>query len=217
MTRILPGTVPVTLVRDVDLRIGANEFVAITGPSGSGKSSLLYLLGLLDLPTTGEVLIRGRATAEMDEEERAFTRLSLLGFVFQFHFLLPEFSARDNVKLPMRALGELKDEAMEERASSLLASLGLEEHAHKRPDQLSGGQRQRVAVARALANNPPLILADEPTGSLDSKSSEQVFLILRELVDRHGKTVVAVTHDLDLAQRMDRRLQLVDGAILSDA
>jgi lipoprotein-releasing system ATP-binding protein len=217
VTRILPGTVPVTLVRDIDLRIGANEFVAITGPSGSGKSSLLYLLGLLDLPTTGEVLIRGRATAEMDEEERAFTRLSLLGFVFQFHFLLPEFSAQDNVKLPMRALGELKDEAMDERASSLLSSLGLEGHAHKRPDQLSGGQRQRVAVARALANNPPLILADEPTGSLDSKSSEQVFLILRELVDRHGKTVVAVTHDLDLAQRMDRRLQLVDGAIASDA
>jgi lipoprotein-releasing system ATP-binding protein len=217
VTRILPGTVPVTLVRDIDLRIGANEFVAITGPSGSGKSSLLYLLGLLDLPTTGEVLIRGRATAEMDEEERAFTRLSLLGFVFQFHFLLPEFSAQDNVKLPMRALGELKDEAMDERASSLLSSLGLEGHAHKRPDQLSGGQRQRVAVARALANNPPLILADEPTGSLDSKSSEQVFLILRELVDRHGKTVVAVTHDLDLAQRMDRRLQLVDGAIVADA
>jgi lipoprotein-releasing system ATP-binding protein len=114
-------------------------------------------------------------------------------------------------------LGELKDEAMDERASSLLSSLGLEGHAHKRPDQLSGGQRQRVAVARALANNPPLILADEPTGSLDSKSSEQVFLILRELVDQHGKTVVAVTHDLDLAQRMDRRLQLVDGAIVADA
>jgi len=216
VTRILAGTVPVTLVHDIDLNIGANEFVAITGPSGSGKSSLLYLLGLLDLPTEGEVLIRGRATANMDEEERAFTRLSMLGFVFQFHFLLPEFSARDNVRLPMRALGELTDDAMEERASSLLASLGLEEHAHKRPDQLSGGQRQRVAVARALANNPPLILADEPTGSLDSKSSEQVFLILRELVDRHGKTVVAVTHDLDLAQRMDRRLQLVDGGIVAD-
>jgi lipoprotein-releasing system ATP-binding protein len=216
VTRILPGTVPVTLVHDIDLSIGANEFVAITGPSGSGKSSLLYLLGLLDLPTDGEVLIHGRATAEMEEEERALTRLSLLGFVFQFHFLLPEFSARDNIKLPMRALGELADEAMEERASALLASLGLGEHAHKRPDQLSGGQRQRVAVARALANNPPLILADEPTGSLDSKSSEQVFLILRELVDRHGKTVVAVTHDLDLARRMDRRLQLVDGSIVSD-
>jgi lipoprotein-releasing system ATP-binding protein len=216
VSRILPGTVPTTLVHDIDLSIGSNEFVAITGPSGSGKSSLLYLLGLLDLPTEGEVLIRGRATAHMDEEERALTRLSTLGFVFQFHFLLPEFSARDNVMLPMRALGALSQEAMEARAGNLLASLGLEEHAHKRPDQLSGGQRQRVAVARALANNPPLILADEPTGSLDSKASEQVFQILRDLVDRDGKSVVAVTHDLDLAQRMDRRMQLVDGGIVSD-
>jgi lipoprotein-releasing system ATP-binding protein len=215
-TRILPGLVPTTLVHDIDLAIRANEFVAITGPSGSGKSSLLYLLGLLDVPTAGEVLIGGRATSAMDEEERALTRLSTIGFVFQFHFLLPEFSARDNVMLPMRALGRLSLSAMRERADTLLAALGLAEHAQKRPDQLSGGQRQRVAVARALANEPPLILADEPTGSLDSKSSEQVFAILRDLVDRHGKTVVAVTHDLDLAARMSRRIQLADGAIVSD-
>jgi lipoprotein-releasing system ATP-binding protein len=214
VTRILPGIVPVTLVHDIDLAIGAKEFVAITGPSGSGKSSLLYLLGLLDLPTSGEVLISGRATAHMDEAERASVRLATLGFVFQFHFLLPEFSALDNVALPMKALGSLTEEAMRERAAALLASLGLAEHAHKRPDQLSGGQRQRVAVARALANDPPVILADEPTGSLDSKSSEQVFLILRDLVDRNGKTVVAVTHDLGLAARMDRRIKLDDGAIV---
>ena len=118
--------------------------------------------------------------------------------------------------LPMRALGVMGDDAMRRRAASLLASLGLAEHAHKRPDQLSGGQRQRVAVARALANDPPIILADEPTGSLNSKSSEQVFQILRELVDRDKKTVVAVTHDLDLAQRMDRRIRLDDGGIVSD-
>jgi lipoprotein-releasing system ATP-binding protein len=216
VTRILGGLVPTTLVHDVDLAIRSNEFVAITGPSGSGKSSLLYLLGLLDVPTAGEVRIGGKATAAMDEEERALTRLSTIGFVFQFHFLLPEFSARDNVMLPMRALGRLTPADMHARADALLASLGLEEHANKRPDQLSGGQRQRVAVARALANEPPLILADEPTGSLDSKSSEQVFAILRELVDRHGKTVVAVTHDLTLAGRMDRRIQLADGAIVAD-
>jgi lipoprotein-releasing system ATP-binding protein len=214
VTRILPGIVPVTLVHDIDLAIGEREFVAITGPSGSGKSSLLYLLGLLDLPTSGEVMIRGRATAHMDEAERASVRLATLGFVFQFHFLLPEFSALDNVALPMQALGSLSEEAMRARAGSLLASLGLAEHAHKRPDQLSGGQRQRVAVARALANDPPVILADEPTGSLDSKSSEQVFLILRDLVDQGGKTVVAVTHDLGLAARMDRRIMLDDGAIV---
>ncbi len=217
VTRILPGIVPTTLVHDIDLAIGLNEFVAVTGPSGSGKSSLLYLLGLLDMPTEGEVLIRGKATAHMSEEERALVRLTELGFVFQFHFLLPEFSALDNITMPMRALGRLSREEMRERALFLLASLGMGEHAHKRPDQLSGGQRQRVAVARALANDPPLILADEPTGSLDSKSSEQVFLILRDLVDRHGKTVVAVTHDLGLAARMDRQIQLMDGGIVSDS
>jgi lipoprotein-releasing system ATP-binding protein len=216
VTRILAEVVPTTLVRDVDLTIGANEFVAITGPSGSGKSSLLYLLGLLDVPTAGEVRIRGKATSAMDEDERASTRLATIGFVFQFHFLLPEFSARDNVMLPMRALGTMSLQRMQERADALLGALGLAEHAGKRPDQLSGGQRQRVAVARALANEPPLILADEPTGSLDSKSSEQVFEILRDLVARHGKTVVAVTHDLGIAARIGRRIQLADGAIVAD-
>jgi len=216
VTRILAGIVPTTLVHNIDLAIGDNEFVAITGPSGSGKSSLLYLLGLLDLPTSGEVLIRGRATVHMDEDERALTRLTLLGFVFQFHFLLPEFSVIDNVMLPMRALGTLSAPAMKSRAGDLLGSLGLGDHMTKRPDQLSGGQRQRVAVARALANEPPIILADEPTGSLDSKSSEQVFELLRELVDKHGKSVVAVTHDLGLASRMDRQIELIDGAVVGD-
>jgi len=216
VTRILPGIVPTTLVRNVDLAIRENEFVAITGPSGSGKSSLLYLLGLLDLPTDGEVTIRGNGTVHMAEEERAFLRLSELGFVFQFHFLLPEFTAQENVMLPMRALARLSREQMRARAADLLDSLGLAEHRHKRPDQLSGGQRQRVAVARALANDPPVILADEPTGSLDSKSSEQVFQILRDLVIGRDKTVVAVTHDLALAERMSRRVHLVDGMVQAD-
>jgi lipoprotein-releasing system ATP-binding protein len=213
VTRILPGIVPTVLVHDINLSIGDNEFVAITGPSGSGKSSLLYLLGLLDLPTTGEVLLRGRDTVHMDEQERAFLRLTFLGFVFQFHFLLSEFTILDNVMLPMRALGRLSPAAMRERGRDLLASLGLQDHIHKRPDQISGGQRQRVAVARALANEPPVILADEPTGSLDSKSSEQVFEVLRELVAQRHKTVVAVTHDLAMASRMDREIVLMDGSI----
>jgi lipoprotein-releasing system ATP-binding protein len=217
VTRILPGIVPTTLVHDIDLVIGPKTFVAITGPSGSGKSSLLYLLGLLDLPTAGEVLIRGRSTARMDERERALTRLSLLGFVFQFHFLLPEFSVLENVTLPMRALGALSGDAMRRRGRELLGSLGLEDHMGKLPEQLSGGQRQRVAVARAMANDPPIILADEPTGSLDSRASEQVFQILRDLVDQHGKTVVAVTHDRGLAERMDQRVELVDGGIVGSA
>jgi len=211
VTKILSGVVPVTLVRDINLAIMPREFIAITGPSGSGKSSLLYLLGLLDLPTSGDVLIDGHSTTTMTEDERAKVRLARLGFVFQFHFLLPEFSITENVALPMRALGRLSPRSIQARAEELLGSLGLGDHRRKTPDQLSGGQRQRVAVARALANDPPVILADEPTGSLDSASTAQVFGILRDLVALDGKTVVAVTHDLHLAAQMHRRIHVVDG------
>jgi lipoprotein-releasing system ATP-binding protein len=213
VTKVLKGIVPVTLVQNINLTIMAREFVAITGPSGSGKSSLLYLLGLLDLPTSGDVVIDGRSTTTMTEDERAEVRLSRIGFVFQFHFLLPEFSITENVALPMRARGLLSSRAITARAEELLASLGLGDHRHKMPDQLSGGQRQRVAVARALANDPPVILADEPTGSLDTQATSQVFGILRDLVAVHKKTVVAVTHDLDLASQMHRRIHVVDGRL----
>jgi lipoprotein-releasing system ATP-binding protein len=216
VTKILPGIVPVTLVRDISLSIGPSEFIAITGPSGSGKSSLLYLLGLLDLPTSGDVLIDGCSTSTMAEEDRAEVRLSQLGFVFQFHFLLPEFSITENVALPMRALGRLSAPAIAGRAEELLATLGLGDHRRKSPDQLSGGQRQRVAVARALANDPPVILADEPTGSLDSAATSQVFDILRGLVTEHGKTVIDVTHDLNLAAQMQRQIHIVDGRLTKD-
>jgi lipoprotein-releasing system ATP-binding protein len=216
LTRVLAETVPVTLVKDISLTIGEKEFVAVTGPSGSGKSSLLYLLGLLDRPTGGAIRIGGQDAEPMSEQKRAKTRLSMLGFVFQFHFLLPEFTARENVEIPMRKLGRLDRAGMRTRATEILESLGLADHLNKRPDQLSGGQRQRVAVARALANDPPVILADEPTGSLDSKNSEQVFSILENLVRERGKTVVAVTHDLDMAARMDRRIHLVDGKVESE-
>jgi len=217
VSKILPGIVPVTLVRDISLSIGPREFIAITGPSGSGKSSLLYLLGLLDLPTSGDVLIDGHSTSTMAEEDRAEVRLTRLGFVFQFHFLLPEFSITENVALPMRALGRLSPRAITTRATDLLGALGLGDHTRKSPDQLSGGQRQRVAVARALANDPPVILADEPTGSLDSIASAQVFDILHGLVTNQGKTVVAVTHDLNLAAQMQRQIHIIDGRLTKDA
>ena len=212
-TRILPGEIETVLVHDIDLAIQPGEFVAITGPSGSGKSSLMYLLGLLDTPTRGDIIVEGRPTAAMPEDEKALLRLETLGFVFQFHFLLAEFSAAENVKLPMRALGKLSEKAMEERAQALLARLGLSEHAYKRPDQMSGGQRQRVAIARALANDPKVILADEPTGNLDTHSTEQVFDIISELVGEGGRSVIIVTHDEHLARRASRRLHVVDGAL----
>ncbi|MFZ4807268.1 MAG: ABC transporter ATP-binding protein [Hyphomicrobiaceae bacterium] len=215
VTKTIGDGVPTTLVRDIDVSIGQGEFVAITGPSGSGKSSLLYLLGLLDVPSSGEVLIEGRETTNLDESSLAALRLAKLGFVFQFHFLLPEFTAAQNVMLPMRALGRLDDTAAKRRSSELLASLGLAAHAHKLPGQLSGGQRQRVAIARALANEPLVVLADEPTGNLDTASSEQVLSIFRKLVDETGRAVVMVTHDLALAERADRRIRIVDGRVVA--
>lgn len=215
VTRELPGPVPVTLVRDIDLAVMPGEFVAVTGPSGSGKSSLLYLLGLLDHPTAGGVALQGMPTAGLDANALADLRLARIGFVFQFHFLLPEFTARANVEIPMRRLRLLDERAIGERADQLLETLGLADHRHKLPEQMSGGQRQRVAIARALANDPPLILADEPTGNLDTKSAHLVFDLFHHLARTQQRSVVVVTHDHDLAATADRRVHLVDGRIVA--
>lgn len=212
----LEGEVPVTLVDGVSLEVERGEFIAIQGPSGSGKSSLLYLLGLLDVPSEGGVWLDGEDTSKYGEDELANRRLEKLGFVFQFHFLLAEFSALDNVRLPMRRLGKLDEDAGRKRAQELLDGFGVGDHAHKRPSQLSGGQRQRVAIARALANDPLVILADEPTGNLDSASSANVRTLLHDLTHRLGKTVVAVTHDGAFAAAADRRVYIVDGRIDPD-
>jgi len=215
VTRTLPGPVPVTLVRGIDLTIGRGEFVAVTGPSGSGKSSLLYLLGLLDRPTEGHVLIDGEDTARLSAGALARLRRQRLGFVFQFHFLLPEFTSLENVLLPMRRLGG-EEAVLRARAEALLERLGLADAMAKLPEELSGGMRQRVAVARALANDPALVLADEPTGNLDSRNAASMFDLFETLVAEHGRSIVVVTHDPALAARARRQVRLVDGRIVED-
>jgi lipoprotein-releasing system ATP-binding protein len=214
--RRLEGEVPVTLVDGISLEIERGKFIAIMGPSGSGKSSLLYLLGLLDVPTQGRIWLDGEDTSAYGEEELANRRLAKLGFVFQFHFLLAEFTVLENVTLPMRRLAELDEDAANARGMELLTRLGVADQAAKKPHQLSGGQRQRVAIARALANDPLVILADEPTGNLDTVSSANVQQILRDLAHESGKTVVAVTHDGTFASAADQRIGLVDGRINAD-
>jgi lipoprotein-releasing system ATP-binding protein len=215
LTRRLAGEVITTLVNDANLVIKRGEFVAITGASGSGKSSLLYLLGLLDRPTSGTVRLRGEDTALLGDDALAALRLAQIGFVFQFHFLLPEFSVVENVMLPMQRLGSLTETEAESRAVELLGSFDLADQAHKLPRQLSGGQSQRVAIARALANHPLLILADEPTGNLDSGASANVQAILKDLAHSYGRTVAVVTHDRDFAAASDRIIVMADGRIAS--
>jgi len=214
LTRKLKGEVPFTLLDDVTLDFSQSEFIVVSGPSGSGKSSLLYMLGLLDLPTSGKIFFNSEDTATWDEQKRADVRLKEIGFVFQFHFLLPEFSALENVIIPMRKLGEQTEGENESRAEMLLSNLGLKEQLLKTPKQLSGGQSQRVAIARALANSPSLILADEPTGNLDSKSTSNVKVILRELTTEFNTTVITVTHDPEFAEVGDRLIRVVDGRVV---
>ncbi len=192
-----------------DLTLNAGETVALLGPSGSGKSSLLHIAGLLEAPSAGEVYINGVATSSLSDAERTRLRRDSLGFVYQFHHLLPEFSALGNVTLPQLIAGKRKSDA-ETEAERLLTAMGLGERTHHQPGQLSGGEQQRTAIARALANSPKVLLADEPTGNLDPKTSDVVFDALLELVKNEGLTALIATHDQRLAARMDRTLAIRD-------
>ena len=199
-----------TVLKGVDLDIFPGELVGLIGPSGSGKSSLLHAAGLLERPTSGEVRIDGEDVGALDERARTRIRLSRVGFVYQFHHLLPEFDARDNVALPMRIAGLSEAEARR-RAEQTLTLLGLGERLTHQPAQLSGGEQQRVAIARALANKPRLLLADEPTGNLDPTTSQSVFESLRDLTKTTGVAALIATHNMELAGHMDRVFALKDG------
>lgn len=210
------GEVVTPVLHGVDLVLERGEFTALVGPSGSGKSTLLNLVGLLDRPTAGSVAIDGNDTGALDERALTRYRGRTVGFVFQFHHLLPEFTALENVMLPMMANRGRSEPSMVECASHLLREVGLEPQLHRRPAQLSGGQQQRVAVARALAMAPKLVLADEPTGNLDTHAADEIFSLLRRFNRRAGVTFFVVTHDGRLAARCDRIVELVDGRIVSD-
>jgi lipoprotein-releasing system ATP-binding protein len=191
------------------------ETVALLGPSGAGKSTLLHIAGLLERPDKGSVLINGLDCGKLPDKEQTRVRRMEVGFVYQFHHLLPEFSALENVVLPQLILGLTREEA-ETCGKNLLASLGLEERWDHRPAQLSGGEQQRVAIARAVANDPKVLLADEPTGNLDPHTAERVFEQLLKLVRQSGVAAVVATHNLDLAARMDRTLRLMDGLLVEE-
>jgi len=206
----------VEVLHGIDLRLDSADFTALVGPSGSGKSTLLNLIGLLDSPTAGELYLRGEPTSTMDDEGRTALRGRHVGFVFQFHHLIGAFTALENVLMPwMVAHGRPGPEILD-TARGLLADVGLAQYADRRPDQLSGGQQQRVAIARALVTRPALLLADEPTGNLDTKTASEVFELLREFNARHGCAVLVVTHDPRLSERCDRTVELVDGCIVGD-
>ena len=201
----------VHVLKGVSFEAERGQVYAIVGPSGCGKSTLLYLLGLLDRQDGGDIWINGRQMSQSSDAERTAARGANIGFVFQFHFLMQEFTALENIMMPMRKLGKLGPEEMEARARQLLADVGLEEKAHRLGTQLSGGEQQRVAVARALANQPSIILADEPTGNLDVKNSGMVFDLLTRLAKEHGQAVILVTHNPDIANRCDMVRPMRDG------
>jgi lipoprotein-releasing system ATP-binding protein len=208
--------VEVRALDNVDLDIKKGEFLSIIGPSGSGKSTLLHMIGILDTPSSGSITIDGKVVTEMSEKDRSRVRNEVLGFIFQYHHLMPDFDALENVMMPL-LIGGMKRSEAKKIAAGLLEEVGLGERMDHRPNQLSGGQAQRVAIARALANHPGIVIGDEPTGNLDTKSSDRIYELLRQLNRDRGQTFILVTHDEEMARKTDRIIRIVDGSIASDS
>lgn len=205
------GELPV--LRGTELRLNAGELVGLVGPSGSGKSTLLHTAGLLERPEGGKVMLDGIDCLSLDDKGRTAVRRNKIGFVYQFHHLLPEFNAADNIAMPLMIAG-VKKKAAREKAQALLEVMGLADRGHHQPGQMSGGEQQRVAIARALANDPRLVIADEPTGNLDPVTTERVFATLIKMVRNEGAAVLVATHNFALTQHMDRVLTLKDGQLV---
>ena len=201
----------VEILHGINLTVQERDFSALVGPSGSGKSTLLNIIGLLDQPTSGELYILGQPTREMEDEARTALRGNTIGFVFQFHHLIQAFTALENVLMPLMIKGGKPKPEFVNRAKSLLSEVGLGDHLNKKPDELSGGQQQRVAIARALITRPALLLADEPTGNLDTKTAAEIFALFRKFNQQFGCAVLLVTHDARLSTTCDRTITLVDG------
>ncbi|WP_439213001.1 lipoprotein-releasing ABC transporter ATP-binding protein LolD [Duffyella gerundensis] len=210
--RYQEGSVQTDVLRNVAFSMQQGELMAIVGSSGSGKSTLLHLLGGLDKPTSGDVIFNGQSLNAMSSAAKAELRNRELGFIYQFHHLLPDFNALENVAMPL-LIGKVARAEVEERARAMLAAVGLEKRALHRPSELSGGERQRVAIARALVNNPRLVMADEPTGNLDARNADAIFDLIGELNVRQGTAFLVVTHDLQLAKRLKRQQEMRDGQL----
>jgi len=215
LTKIYVDGVEIKALDNVNLTIKRGEFMAIVGPSGSGKSTLLNMIGILDTPTSGTITLDGVDTTRASEKKRSKMRNQKLGFIFQYHHLLSDFNALENVMIPLLING-IKPTNARTKAHKVLEEVGLGERINHRPKQLSGGQNQRVAIARALANNPDIVIGDEPTGNLDSKTSEIIYELLRRLNKEHNQTFILVTHDERMAEKTERIIRLVDGKITED-